>query len=53
MKYRVDISEILKATIHIEANNECEANLFYHSYRCFSNNICSEFFIYSDVIAKS
>lgn len=25
MKYRVDISEILKATIHIEANNECEA----------------------------
>ena len=25
MKYRVDISEILKATIYIEANNECEA----------------------------
>ena len=25
MKYKVDISEILKATIYIEANNESEA----------------------------
>ena len=25
MKYRVDISEILKATVYIEANNESEA----------------------------